>query len=99
GGRRDAGPSAEGGEREEEGEDDEPEARDRKERPALRGHAQRDRQAQRAVEPVRGAEAPPDDDGQRDEEDQEGELLQVDRRDAERRSVAGEGPVAVVVRA
>src|SRR3954452_19706297 len=65
--------AAEPGEREEEREDDEPEARQREKRPTRARNAQRQREAQRREEPVRRAELPPGDDGERNEEREEGE--------------------------
>src|SRR5207248_529690 len=81
------------GQRQEEREDRQAEARDREQRPAAAGDAERYRQAERRKEPVRRAEAPPGDHRQCDEECEEGEILEVQGRDADWVGVLHRGPV------
>src|SRR5436190_4567839 len=68
---------ADDGQRQEEREDRQAEARDREQWPAAAGDAERNRQAERREQPVGRAEAPPGDHRQRDEESEEGKILEV----------------------
>ena len=92
-------PPADDREREEEREDRQAEARHGEQGPAVAGHAQGDRKAERGEQPVRRAEAPPGDHGEHDEEHEEREILQVDGGGADRVGVLDRGPVDVRVRA
>src|SRR5439155_4028427 len=78
-------------------EDDEPEAGQREERPAVARHAERDREARGAEEAVDRAEPSPDDHREEEEENEKTEELEVERRDAHRRGVPN-GPVDVPAR-
>src|SRR5437762_1411144 len=67
--------SADHRERKEERKDDETEPRQREQRPARARIAQRDHEARKGIETVRGPESPPGDGGKDDEQDEERETL------------------------
>src|SRR5438093_274900 len=80
-------------EREKEREDDETEAGQREQRPAVARHAQRDREAERREKTIGGAETSPGDHSQDREQDERPKALEVDRCDSYWIRAADDGPV------